>query len=81
MAASKTRRAIAVAPPELPLTTALDVVERMLLREVATTRKVVESTLRSAIKPSPEERRRIRAIGAGLRFAGNILNELLDENR
>jgi len=80
MAGSRSRRPTA-APPEQPLTTALDVVERMLLREVATTRKVVESTLRSAVKPSPEERRRIRAIGAGLRFAGNILNELLDENR
>src|SRR5262245_42300450 len=61
-----------------PLHQALDVVEKLLLGQVANARKQVEAKVKGAVRMTPAERRQIRAIGNGLRFAGDVLNELLD---
>ncbi len=61
-----------------PLHRTLDVVEQLLLGQIATARKQVEARVKSSVRLTPDERRQARAIGNGLRFAGDILNELLD---
>lgn len=64
-----------------PLAVALNTVEALLLGQVASARKQVEARIKSSVRLSSEERRQVRAIGNGLRFAGDILNELLDRSR
>ena len=63
-----------------PLESALDLVEQMLLGQVRVARSEVERRLSTAARLTPDERRRVRAVAAGLRLGGELLNELLDRS-
>lgn len=61
-----------------PLGTALDLVEQMLLGQVRQAREVVEGRIATAARLTPDERRRVRAVAAGLKLGGDLLDELLN---